>query len=333
MKRILAGDIGGTKVVMALYELDDNGVLKLTAEERYPSENHATFYEILEDFRNKNGATVDATGIGVAGPVIDRRCQATNLPWVIDAREIEKREPVGRVALVNDFKAAALGVLHLKPDEWVELNPTATPVEKGPIAVLGAGTGLGQAILFHAAGRYQVIPSEGGHTDFAPRNEDEIGLLRFLIRRHKRVSYERIVSGMGIPAIYDYLVDAGFAPENPEIKARLADEAEDPAAIISQHAQAGSDALCVKAMDMFTAIYGAEAGNLALKVIAAGGVYVTGGIAPKNIEKMKDGTFMAAYTTKGRFSNLVASFPVRVVMNKNVGLLGAAAAALELEQL
>jgi glucokinase len=331
MKRILAGDVGGTKVIMALYALDDNGVLTLTAEQRYPSHEYTTFYEILEDFRNTHDAPVDATGIGVAGPVFDRRCQATNLPWILDAREIEKQETVGRVALVNDFKAAALGVLHLKSDEWVDLNPSAKAVDKGPIAVLGAGTGLGEAILFHAAGHYQVIPTEGGHTDFAPRNEDEIGLLRFLTRRHKRVSYERILAGAGLHAVYDYLVDAKFAPENPQVKAEM--EKEDPAAVVSEYGLSKKDPLCEKALDMFTAIYGAEAGNLALKIIASGGVYVTGGIAPKNIDKMTDGTFMDAYTTKGRFSNLVASFPVRVVMNKNVGLLGAAAAALELEQL
>ena len=328
MKRILAGDVGGTKVIMALFEYEE-GVLRLVSEARYVSANYADFYAILSDFRALYGGPVDATGFGVAGPVFNRRCQATNLPWVIDAREIEASQPLGRVALVNDFKAAALGVLHLQPGEWVDLNPSATPVPEAPIAVLGAGTGLGEALLFHAGGRYNVIPTEGGHTDLAPRNEEEIQLLRFLLKRHKRVSYERVLAGAGLHAVYDHLVDAGYAPESEAVKAAMA--AGDPAAVISQFGQAKQDRLCEKALDMFMALYGAEAGNLALKVIAAGGVYVTGGIAPKNLEKIQDGTFMEAYTTKGRFSDLVASFPVRVVTNQNVGLLGAAAAALELE--
>ena len=329
MKRFLAGDIGGTKVIMALYEVQDTGPMRMTAEKTYVSAEHGSFMAIIRDFRRHHPDPVSATGLGVAGPVFDRRCQATNLPWVIDARELEGTMPVGRVALVNDFKAAALGVLHLQPHEWVELNPgQAEP--GGPIAVLGAGTGLGQAFLFHSGAHYQVVPSEGGHTDFAPRNEDEIGLLRFLIERHGRVSYERIVSGAGIRAIFDYLVDRGEVP-NPAVAPRFA--GEDDAAVISQVALTNQCPVCVKALDMFAAVYGAEAGNLALKVIATGGVYVTGGIGPKNLAKMTDGTFQRAYTTKGRFSNLVASIPARLVINKHVGLMGAAAAAIELERL
>lgn len=332
MKHILASDVGGTKVIMALLRVEAQGMVSL-AEQTYPSADFADYADIVRDFRAKYDTPVDATGIGVAGPVFDRRCQATNLPWVLDARELERTLPVGRVAMVNDFKAAALGVLHLGPSDWVDLNPEANPPEPtGSIAVLGAGTGLGQAFLFHAAGKYHVIPSEGGHTDFAPRNEDEIGLLRFLMKRHGRVSYERVVSGMGITAIYEYLVEANGGVENPAVRQAI-DIEKDDAAVVSRFGLAKADPLCEKALDMFMAVYGAEAGNLALKVIATGGIFVTGGIAPKNIEKLKDGTFLTAYKTKGRFSPLVASFPVRIVMNKNVGLLGAAAAALELEQL
>jgi glucokinase len=330
MKRFLAGDIGGTKVIMALFERESDGGMRLTNEKTYVSADHATFLEIIRDFRRQHPEPVDATGLGVAGPVFDRRCHATNLPWVIDARELEDTLPVGRVALVNDFKAAALGVLHLKPEEWVELNPgIAEP--NGPIAVLGAGTGLGEAFLFHDGSRYHVVPTEGGHKDLAPRNEEEIALLRFMLTRHERVSYERLVSGAGIRAIYDHLVAAGFGPANPDIDAAFA--SEDDAAVISRHAQANDDPVAVKAMDMFVSIYGAEAGNLALQIIATGGVYVAGGIGPKNLSKMTDGTFRAAYTRKGRFSDLVASIPVRMATNKNVGLIGAAAAAIQLEQL
>jgi glucokinase len=328
MKRFLAGDIGGTKVIMALYEVDGDQITQ-TAEKRYVSADHATFTDILVDFRKEHDAPVAATGLGVAGPVFDRRCQATNLPWVIDARELEATQPVGRVALVNDFKAAALGVLHLKPGEWVDLNP-GTPQPHGPIAVLGAGTGLGEALLFYADKRYHVVPTEGGHKDFAPRNDDEIGLLNFLRGRHGRVSYERVLSGAGLHAVYDYVISTGV-PETPEVREAMAKD--DAAAVISQFGQTGKCANCAKALDIFAGVYGAEAGNLALQIVATGGVFLTGGIGPKNLDKLLDGTFLKAYTTKGRFSNMVAGIPCRLVTNKNVGLLGAAAAAFELEQL
>lgn len=328
MKHILAGDIGGTKVQLTLFEVREDG-LYAVAEQRYASAQHPTFGEIMDDFRTQHPTPVAATGLGVAGPVFDRRCQATNLPWVIDARELEAQGGFGRVALVNDFKAAALGVLRLNSADWLQLNPEAQTVADGPIAVLGAGTGLGEAFLFHDGARYHVVPTEGGHTDFAPRNEDEIGLLRFLMRRHGRVSYERVVAGAGLRAVYEYLVDAKYAPESDEVRSAMANR--DPAAVVSEFGQAKRDKLCEKALDMFMAVYGAEAGNLALQIVATGGVYVTGGIAPKNMAKIQDGTFLEAYRTKGRFSGLVSSIPVRVVTHPNVGLLGAAAAALEIE--
>lgn len=329
MKRLLAGDVGGTKVIMALFEVEGDHMRQI-AEQRYESAAHATFTEILADFRKAHPEPVDATGLGVAGPVFDRRCQATNLPWVIDARELEASQPVGRVALVNDFKAAALGVLHLKAGEWVDLNPGKSQPH-GPIAVLGAGTGLGEALLFWSDHRYHVVPTEGGHKDFAARNDDEIGLLKFLMGRHGRVSYERILSGAGLHATYDYVVSTGHAPENAEVKAEMA--TTDPAAVISKWGQSGKDANCMKALDIFAGVYGAEAGNLALQVVATGGVYLTGGIGPKNVGKLLDGTFLKAYLTKGRFSEMVGNIPVKLVTNKNVGLIGAGAAALELEKL
>ncbi|MDB5098328.1 MAG: glucokinase [Cyanobacteria bacterium RYN_339] len=329
MKRFLAGDIGGTKVIMALYEVEGDQITQ-TAEKRYVSAEHATFTEILVDFRKEHDAPVAATGLGVAGPVFDRRCQATNLPWVIDARELEASQPVGRVALVNDFKAAALGVLHLKPGEWVDLNPGTTQPH-GPIAVLGAGTGLGQALLFYSDKRYHVVPTEGGHKDFAPRTDDEIGLLKFLRERHGRVSYERVLSGAGLHAVYDYVVTTRTSPELAEVRDAMAKE--DAAAVISQWGQSGKDPNCVKALDIFATVYGAEAGNLALQIVATGGVYLTGGIGPKNVGKLLDGSFLKGYLTKGRFSKMVADIPCKLVTNKNVGLLGAAAAAMELEQL
>jgi glucokinase len=327
---ILAGDIGGTKVAMAILAWPDGaGPARVVAEARYVSAEHSTFTEILRDFRRRHPEPVAATGLGIAGPVFDRRCQATNLPWTVDARELEATLPVGRVALVNDFKAAALGVLHLQPDEWVTLNP-GTPEPAAPIAVLGAGTGLGEAFLFHDGSRYRVVPTEGGHKDYAPRNEEEMALLRFMLRRHSRVSYERLVSGAGIKAIYDFLIEAGRGQRLPEVADAF--DREDDAAVISRHALAGDDPVCVEAMRMFVQIYGAESGNLALQVLARGGVYLAGGIGAKNLPLMTDGVFQAAYRHKGRFSELVASIPVRLVTNPHLALLGAASAALELER-
>jgi glucokinase len=331
MKTILAGDIGGTKVVLALYQVAQDALEKV-AEKRYVSADYADFHAIIHDFRLAYPDPIVAAGLGVAGPVFERTCKATNLPWVIDARELEVAHHLGRVALINDFKAAALGVLHLQAADWVELNPEAKPVAHGPIAVLGAGTGLGEAFLFYDGGRYHVIPTEGGHTDFAPRNEAEIGLLRFLMKRHGRVSYERVLAGAGLAAIYDYVVETRGA-QLESLEVREAIKGRDAASVISEFSNNGADSLCTEALDIFMGVYGAEAGNLALKVIATGGVYVTGGIAPKNLTKIKDGTFLSAYTTKGRFSKLVAGMPVRVITHNNVGLLGAVAAALELEQL
>jgi glucokinase len=327
LARYLAGDIGGTKVLMAVCE-SAGGAIKVVAEHRYASADYASFDAIADDFLQRYSlGPIAGTGLGIAGPVINDRCVATNLPWVVDRHELAARLPLGAVALINDFKAAALGVLRLGPDDSVELNP-GLPVPGGPIAVLGAGTGLGEALLFDVNGRYQVIPTEGGHKDFAPRNEEEMDLLRFMLKRHARVSYERLVSGAGIKAIYDFLIDSKRVSESPEVQVALLNAA-DPSAVIAELAHTQADAACVRAMDMFVSIYGAEAGNLALQIIATGGVYLCGGIAPKNLAKMLDGSFQRAYCHKGRFSDLVCSIPVRLVINQHVALLGACAAAIE----
>lgn len=330
MTTILAADVGGTKVQVARYVVQPGDRWEPMAIETYPSREHASLEAILAKFLAKHPGPVEATGIGVAGPVFERRCQATNLPWMIDAAELERALPLGPVALVNDFKAVALGVLRLRHGDWIELNPEAEPADpRGPIAILGAGTGLGEAFLIPADGRHHVLSSEGGHVDFAPRTDDEIGLLRFLRKRHGRVSYERVVSGMGIAAIYDYcLEDAGEAKASPTVLDAMA-EGADQAEAVSLAAAAGTDPLASRAMTLFAAVYGAEAGNLALKVIATGGVYLAGGIAKKNMALLQSGGFLEAYGTKGRFSPLVKRFPLRLITHPNVGLLGAAAAAIE----
>lgn len=327
-QNFLAGDIGGTKVHLAVIEKSIAGV-KVTREARYVSAHYASFTDILADYVRSLDCSIDSTGLGIAGPVTNRACQATNLPWHVDAASIEDAMPLGPVALLNDFQTAALGVLHLDPQDWHELNP-GQPEAGAPIAVLGAGTGLGEAFLFHNGERYQVIATEGGHKDFAPRNEDEMALLRFMLKRHQRVSYERLVSGAGIVAIYEHLTELSGSPIHPMVEAAMVKG--DPAAVIAQLGAENADPLSARAMQMFAGIYGAEAGNMVLQVLARGGVYVAGGIAPKNLELMTCGIFQSAYKHKGRFSDLVASIPVRLVTNPYLALIGAASAAEELLQ-
>jgi glucokinase len=329
--RVLAGDIGGTKTVLALFDVGD-AVVTPVVERRYVSGDHAGLGEIVRAFLADVGDRGERACFAIAGPVVDQRTEATNLPWVIDGRDLARDLALGPTVLINDFVAVAYGVLRLRDDDVVVLNAGARD-PTAPIAVLGAGTGLGEAFLHFtpgaaggAAGRYHVIPSEGGHVDFAPRSELEIGLLRWLLARHHRVSYERVVSGLGLRNIYGYLRETGAAPESPDVRAAL-DRGEDLGAVVGQHALAGTCALCRATIELFVSAYGAEAGNLALKVVARGGVFVAGGIAPKLRPMMADGTFRRAYLDKGRLSDLIETIPAYLVTHPNVGLLGAAVAA------
>ncbi len=319
--KYLAGDIGGTKTLLALFE---EGTL--VRRESYPSAQSPDLASIVRRFLGHTPSEVGRACFGVAGPVLDDVCRATNLPWVIDARELESALSLTRVRLVNDFHALAIGITVLDSSQFAVLNDAPSD-PRGPWVVLGAGTGLGQAVVVREAQGYDVISSEGGHTDFGPRNELEIDLLRFLIKRHGRVSYERIVSGPGLVALYEFLRERGEQKESAALAAELAQAGENAAAAISSHGLRGDDPLCQKALDMFVSIYGAEAGNLALKVVARGGVYVAGGIAPKIVAKLLDGTFRKAFVTKGRLSPLLERTPVKVVLNADAGLIGAAAIA------
>lgn len=321
--RILVGDIGGTKTLLAMAP---SGA-RPEAIVRYENRNYGRFEEVIADFLSRHPGTIDRACFGVAGPVVANRTQATNLPWVIDGAMLETNLGIPRVRLINDFFAVAAGIPELQADELVTLNPGQRDPE-GPVAVLGAGTGLGEGFMVWSRDRYEIIPTEGGHTDFGPRNEQEIELLRYLLKRHPRVSYERILSGNGLIAVYEFLRDSAFAPESPEVTALMA--TEDPAAVVSRFGLEGKEPLCSRALDMFVSIYGSEAGNLALKILATGGVYVAGGIAPKIIQKLRGSRFIGAFTDKGRLSPLVASMPLHVVMNPNVGLLGAVAHARRL---
>lgn len=322
--RVLAGDIGGTKTLLALLERGPDG-LRVLVRERYESARHPGLAPIVRDFLARPDLpAIDRAGFGVAGPVVDGRCRVTNLPWEIDAAALQAELGLRHVALVNDFAAVAYGVTELGAGDLEVLQAGARDPH-GPVALIGAGTGLGEAVLVPTPTGPRVLPSEGGHADLAPRDDTEIALLRFLLRRHHRVSYERIVSGPGLVTAYEFVIAEGLAPELADTRARMA--VEDRGAVIGARALAGDDPACVRAVDLFVGLYGAEAGNLALKILPTGGLYVAGGIAGKLLPKLRAG-FLPAFLDKGRMSPLLATLPVAVVTNPEVGLLGAGVAGL-----
>ena len=322
---LLAGDVGGTKVNVALFDSDDGLIPK--AQASFRSADYPSLEAVAQAFLSDTGAQIERAAFGVAGPVVGGEAKVTNLVWVI--REASLRETLGlqEAKLLNDLEATAHGVLHLQPDDLYTLDDA--PARGGTKVVIAPGTGLGQAILFHSQGRYTVIPSEGGHTDFAPTSLLEIRLLRHLMGKFGHVSYERVASGSGIPNIYAYLKKNRYAEESPEM-AKALKKADDPTPVIVKKAMKGECELSIATLNTFVSILGAEAGNLALTVMATGGVYLGGGIPPKILSKLKDGTFMAAFVKKGRFAEMLAGIPVYVILNDRTALLGAAALGLGL---
>ncbi len=320
---ILAGDIGGTKTVIGLFERTPETVVQ-KAESVFPSADHASLEEIVSDFlRQHESARIDAACFGVAGAVIDGRAKTTNLPWVIEEESLARASGSPRVRLLNDVEAAAYGMLHLGPDERSVLNAGARASRRGNVAVIAAGTGLGEALLIWDGQRHQPVATEGGHASFAPTNEREIALLEFLQRELQgHVSAERVVSGPGLSNVYRFLRASSDEPEPDWITERM--QREDPSAVVSQLALEGKDAVCADALEMFVALYGTEAANLALKCLALGGVFIGGGIAPKILTALQRGNFMRAFTDKGRFSELLRSLEVSVALNPRAPLLGAA---------
>ncbi|MGD8861686.1 MAG: glucokinase [Myxococcales bacterium] len=318
--RVLAGDIGGTKTALALFEEErelDSG--------RFPSAARAGLLEIVREFLGDR--EIDAAVFAVAGPVRDGRSRTTNLPWELDSAELSGALDAP-VELLNDFAAVVHGVGELQQEQLQVLAP-GEPEPDGPIAVLGAGTGLGEGVGVPVDGALRVLPSEGGHTDLAPRTPVEARLLAYLWKHVAgRVSVERAVSGMGIPLLYDFVVDDGLAEARPEIRDEMA--AGDAAAVIAAHGERGTDPACVRALDLFVGLYGAEAGNLALKVLPTGGLYVAGGIAPKLRERLSRGDFLEAMRDKGRMRAVLERIPVALVLEPRVGLLGARARARHL---
>ncbi len=352
---ILAGDIGGTKTHLALYDWNRERVDPVRLE-TFHSADYVSLDEMLEEFlippkppttigeleqsstetmeptgegKPDEQVKIDAACFGIAGPVIQNRSHTTNLPWIVDGEAIAKRFDIPKVTLLNDLEAMALGLLILRPDELVTLNTGTPPSHKQAIALIAAGTGLGEAILFWDGTRYKAVPSEGGHADFAPNSDNEIELLRHVRSQYLHVSYERVLSGSGLHAIYDYVRDT---KKNEPTWLSEKIKAGDPAAEIAQAGLKGQAEIAKQALDLFASIYGAEAGNLALKALAINGIYIGGGIAPKILQKLQDGTFMKAFTNKGRYKRLMGNIPVYVVMNQRTGLIGAASNAAQMAQ-
>lgn len=317
---VLAGDIGGTKTSLALFSINDDK-LRMETEHNFPSKKYSGLVPILDEFSVRNNKSIDAACFGVAGPVVDGHVKTTNLPWVIDSQVLRQALRVDTVYLLNDLEAAAYGVFTLDNEEFYTLNE-GTMHSTGNKALIAAGTGLGQAILYDDGRHFHALPSEGGHADFAPRTELEIDLLRYLLARFGHVSYERVLSGPGLFNIYRFLKESRGIAEPPLLAERFA-AGDDPAAVISTAALAKEAEICCTALDLFVSIYGAEAGNMALRFKSVRGLYVGGGIAPKILDKLKDGTFMRSFIDKGRYTELLAAMPVQVVLNPQAGLRGA----------
>ena len=318
---LLAGDIGGTKTNLAVYAAEGGLPAAPVAQGTFKSAEYPSLEAVVEEFLAGAGVAVERAVFGVAGPVVHGHSTATNLPWVIREETLEQVLGLREATLLNDLEATAYGVTHLPASDLALLNE-ATP-RSGTKVVVAPGTGLGEAVLFYRDGKYYPQASEGGHADFGPTNLLELRLLRHLMGKFGHVSYERICSGQGIPNIYAFLKKNRFAEELPGMKKALR-KAADPTPIIVEKAMAGECELSIATLNTFVSILGAEASNLTLKVMATGGVYLGGGIPPKILTKLKDGTFMASFVNKGRFAEMLAQVPVYVILNDKTAVLGAA---------
>ena len=320
---ILAGDIGGTHTRLAFYDVA-NGHFRLVSASVFPSSQYASLDEIATKFVHTMNQRPVAACFGVAGPVRNGRVETTNLPWVIEAKRLASELHLDEALLINDLEASAWGIAWLDAADTVSLNNVSVhPV--GNQAVVAAGTGLGEATLYWDGRQYRISPTEGGHSDFAPRTDVEIEMLQYLGKRYGRVSYERILSGPGLVNVFEFLRDTGRGEQPQWLANEMA--SSDPAAAISNAALSGRSSLSERALQMFISVYGAEAGNLALKSMALGGVYVAGGIAPKILPRLKGPDFMQAFIEKGRMKPLMESIPVRIITNEKLALLGAARCA------
>jgi len=313
----LAGDIGGTKSRLALFSYDNE--FKVIKEERFQSENFTSLNAVIRKFLADQKGKIEAACFGLPGPVREGKCQTTNLPWIIVADELAD-DLQAEIILINDLVANAYGIERLSKEELFVLNE-GIPNQAGNSALISAGTGLGQAGLFWDGKRHVPFACEGGHTDFGPKDELEVELLRYLQRKYGHVSYERVVSGPGLHNIYQFLVDTMREPRLHSIETLFLKG--DPGRVITEKAMNSEVRGCEMALDFFISLYGAEAGNLALKLFALNGIFLGGGMAPRILSKLKEGTFMRTFSDKGRFSSLMKTIPVKVIMNPRTALLGA----------
>ena len=324
---LIAGDIGGTKTLLGLYEPDAGPRAPVKLKE-YHSAAYGSLDEIVRAFLAEAGQQARAACFDVAGPVMQGRAKLTNLPWLLDEAELAETLGLPDVVLLNDLKAMAYAVPLLRPDELHVVNPGRAE-EHGTIAVVAPGTGLGEAFLVWDGSRYLACSSEGGHADFAPGDAMQAALWQYLSARFGHVSCERVCSGSGIPNLYDFLRDSGHAPERPELAANLANAQDRTPLIVGAALADTPDPLSVAALDLFAAILGAEAGNLALKVLATGGVYLAGGMPLRLGKRLDQPSFMQAFAGKGRFAGLLGGVPVKLVQTTGAALLGAAQYGLD----
>ena len=322
---VLAGDIGGTNTRLAFFQVESQR-LHLVSEAVFPSRSYQNLQQIVSEFASSQSYRAEAACFGIAGPVNKGVVQTPNLPWTVVAAAIADEIGLTSIQLLNDLEANAHGIALLSAGDTISINP-GSPEPTGNRAVISAGTGLGEAGLFWNGQKHVVCASEGGHGDFAPRNDLEVELLCYLERQFQHVSYERVLSGPGLVNIYNFLRDTGRAEEPDWL--RLEMQTSNPAAVISRAALAGKDALCQQALDLFVSIYGAEAGNLGLRFMATAGVFLGGGIAPKIAPRLASAVFMESFTAKGRMSSLLQAMPVYIITNEKTALLGAALVAAQ----
>lgn len=312
---ILAGDIGGTNTRLAIFEGD-----ALLVEEKFPSKNYQNLEEIVDRFSKNHPHKISKACFGIAGPVREEKCQTTNLPWMVDAKHMRSRLGISALSLLNDLEAKAYGLKVLKGQELL-LIQKGNPGQKGNQGLIAAGTGLGEAGLYWDGKEHHPFACEGGHTDFAPRDALEIELLVYLQKKYSHVSYERIVSGPGIPLLYQFLIETGKEKALPQVQEAI--HTKEAPLVIGKWAKE-KDPGCMRAIDWFFSIYGSEAGNLALKVLGLGGIYIGGGIAPHFIDVLKNGSFLSSFSNKGRFKPLLESIPITIILNDDASLLGCA---------
>ena len=312
---ILAGDVGGTKANLGLFELRD-GKLALVAHKRCSSHEHSGLPEIVQEFLDETRARITAASFGVAGAVVNNVVHAANIPWIVDGAVMAKLLGLDRVRLLNDLEATGYGIIILEPTD-LETIHRGIPVPQATVVVIAAGTGMGQAILFWDGKQYLTMPTEGGHADFAPHTEQQVELWKFVRARNQFVSTEMVLSGRGFQTVHEFL--------DPSVKhPGFDDPAKDPAPEITRRGLSGECPVCASTLDLWVEMYGSEAGNLAVRTLARGGIYVAGGIAVKILSKIKDGRFARAVREKEKMASLLAEVPIHVVLNEECPLIGAA---------